>query len=177
LTVLALNSMITHPMRASADSLRVSDDGHSPGAAALHLTAGLGLLRPEEQAFAAMLDGWGAQQIARRLSPGTLAARWLAVGAFAAHAEAFPWSWMAQLADEWFTDLRAARGLRASTLHSYQDVVGHFCGYVTDPAYDWPAQCLARFGTHPVQVCHEWNTAVYVQDAEADPAQAGIHPR
>jgi hypothetical protein len=29
--------------------------------------------------------------------------------------------------------------------------------------------CLARFGTHPVQVCHEWNTAVHVQDAETDP--------
>jgi integrase/recombinase XerC len=29
--------------------------------------------------------------------------------------------------------------------------------------------CLAQFGTHPVQVCHEWNTAVHVQDAEAGP--------
>jgi len=25
-----------------------------------------------------------------------------------------------------------------------------------------------RFGTHPVQVVHEWNTAVHVQDNEAD---------
>jgi hypothetical protein len=30
---------------------------------------------------------------------------------------------------------------------------------------------LARFGTHPVQVCHEWNTAVHVQEAESDPAK------
>lgn len=26
-----------------------------------------------------------------------------------------------------------------------------------------------RFGTHPVQVVHEWNTTVHVQDNEADP--------
>jgi site-specific recombinase XerD len=161
--------MIPHLMRTVWGSLRVSDDGHAPGAAGLHLAAGLGLLRPEEQAFTAMLDGWRAQQLARRLSPGTVAARQRAVGAFAAHAGAFPWSWTAQLADEWFTDLRAVRRLRASTLRSYQEAVRLFCGYVTDPAYDWPAQCLARFGTHPVQVCHEWNTVVHVQDAEADP--------
>ena len=57
---------------------------------ALHLTAGLGLLLPEEQAPSAMLDGWGAQQAVPRLSPGAVAARRRAVSAFAAHAEAFP---------------------------------------------------------------------------------------
>src|SRR3546814_21096162 len=29
---------------------------------------------------------------------------------------------------------------------------------------------MAMFGTHPVQVCHEWNTAVHVADHEARPA-------
>jgi integrase/recombinase XerC len=43
--------------------------------------------------------------------------------------------------------------------------------YVTDPGYGWAAECEARFGTHPVQVCQEWNTAVHVQDAEAEPAK------
>ena len=133
LTTFASDAMIPHLMRTGWGSLRVSDDGHAPGAAGLHLTAGLGLLRPEEQAFTAMLEGWAAQQLARRLSPGTVAARRRAVGAFAAHAGAFPWSWSAQLADEWFTDLRAVRGLRASTLRSYQEAVRLFCGYVTDP--------------------------------------------
>jgi site-specific recombinase XerD len=47
--------------------------------------------------------------------------------------------------------------------------VSAFCGYVTDPAYGWAAECQARFGTHPVQVVHEWNAAVHVQDSEADP--------
>ena len=85
-------------------------DGHAPGAATLYLAAWLGLLRPEEQPLIAMLDGWGAQQAARRQSPGTMVARRRTVGAFAAHAEAFPWSWTAQLADECFTDMQAVAG-------------------------------------------------------------------
>ncbi len=36
----------------------MSDDGHAPSAAGLHPVAGLGLLRPEQHAFTAMLDGW-----------------------------------------------------------------------------------------------------------------------
>jgi hypothetical protein len=42
------------------------------------------LLRPEEQAFAAMLDGWRNQQLARRLAFSTAEGRELAVRAFAA---------------------------------------------------------------------------------------------
>ena len=63
------------------------------------------------------------------------------------------------------------RGLRASTLRVIQEAVRHFLRDVTDPAcLDWPAPCMQRFGTHPVQVCHEWNMAVHVhvQDAEGD---------
>ena len=40
-------------------SLSVEDHRLAPGAAGLHVAAGLPLLRPEEQVFAAMLDGWG----------------------------------------------------------------------------------------------------------------------
>lgn len=39
-----------------------------PGSARLHLLPGVALLRPEEQAFEAMLDGWRNQQLARRLA-------------------------------------------------------------------------------------------------------------
>jgi hypothetical protein len=60
-------------------------------------------------------------------------------------------------------------GLRRSTVRSYASSVAAFCWYVTDPAYGWTGQCQARFDTHPVQVVHEWNTAVYVQQNEADP--------
>ena len=69
------------------------------------------------------------------------------------------------------SDLRAVRGLRRSTLRGYQIAVRLFCGYITDPAYGWPAECETRFGTYPVQVVHEWNAAVHVQEAEGDPSK------
>lgn len=149
----------------------MEDHRLTPGAAGLHVVAGLPLLRPEEQVFAAMLDGWGSQQLARNLAPGTVQGRQRAVRAFAAHAGAYPWAWTPQMVDEWCTDLRTVRRLRRSTLRSYQVAVRLFCQYLTDPAYDWPQQCQRRFGTHPVQVVHEWNAAVHAQQAEADPSK------
>jgi integrase/recombinase XerC len=70
--------------------------------------------------------------------------------------------------DEWLGDLRSIRNLKRSTLRNYQGAVRQFCSFVTDPAYGWSATCEERFGTHPVQVVHEWNTAVHVEEAEAD---------
>ncbi|HEV8651840.1 MAG TPA: site-specific integrase, partial [Actinomycetes bacterium] len=64
----------------------MEDQRLAPGAAGLHVVAGLPLLRPEEQVFVAMLDGWGSQQLARNLAPGTVEGRQRAVRAFAAHA-------------------------------------------------------------------------------------------
>ena len=66
-------------------------------------------------------------------------------------------------------ELRGVKGLRRSTVRAYASSVSAFCRYVTDPAYGWAGQCQARFGSHPVQVVHEWNTAVHVQASEADP--------
>jgi integrase/recombinase XerC len=143
--------------------------GQVPGAARLHLADGVALLRPEEQVLQAMLEGWRNQQLARNLAFSTIEQREKRLRAFANHADAFPWAWTPLLADEWFGDLRAVRGCARSTLRSYQDALRSFCDYVTDPAYDWPAECERRFGTHPVQVIHEWNAAVHVQDAEAAP--------
>ena len=115
--------------------------------------------------------GWRAQQLARNLAFSTIGKRLAAIGAFTRHADAFPWAWTAQMLDEWLGDLRAVGGLRRSTIRSYALAVSAFCRYLTDPAYGWAAECQARFGTHPVQVCHEWNTAVHVQQAEGDPAK------
>lgn len=75
------------------------------------------------------------------------------------------------MVDEWMTDLQAVRRLRRSTLRNYQLSVKLFCHYITDPVYAWPAECQARFGTHPVQVVHEWNAITHVQDAEGDPVK------
>ncbi|WP_243713005.1 site-specific integrase [Actinomadura sp. 6K520] len=146
-------------------------DGLAPGSAKLHLVDGIALLRPDEQAFAGMLDGWRNQQLARRLAFSTVESRQRMVRAFTEHADAFPWDWTPQMVDDWMTDLRAVRNLRASTLRSYQLAVKLFCSYITDPAYGWPAECELHFGTHPVQVVHEWNAAVHVQDAEGDPTR------
>ncbi|MGH3203305.1 MAG: tyrosine-type recombinase/integrase [Streptosporangiaceae bacterium] len=141
----------------------------TPGSAGLHLAAGVPLLHPDEQVFTAMLDGWRAQQLARNLAFSTIGRREAMVRAFASHADAFPWRWEAQMVDEWLGELRGVKGLRRSTVRSYASSVSAFCRYSTDPAYGWADQCQDRFGTHPVQVVHEWNTAVHVQENEADP--------
>jgi hypothetical protein len=62
----------------------------APGAAGLHMVAGLALLRPREQMFTAMLDGWGSQQLARKLAAATVAGRQRVVRAFASHAGGVP---------------------------------------------------------------------------------------
>lgn len=141
----------------------------TPGSAGLQLADGVSLLRPDEQVFRAMLDGWRNQQLARNLAFSTITGREKAVEAFARHAGAFPWHWAPGLIDEWLGDLRAVRHLKRSTLRSYQEAVRSFCDFITDPIYEWPAECERRFGTHPVQVVHEWNTAEHVQESEADP--------
>jgi integrase/recombinase XerC len=140
----------------------------APGGAGLHLAGGVSLLRPDQQVFDAMLAGWLAQQVARNLSLGTIEGRERTVKAFVTHAGAFPWAWTPVLLDEWMTDLRSVRRLARSTLRRYQEAVRSFGTYLTDPAYGWVDECSARFGSYPIQVCHEWNTAVHVQDAEAD---------
>ncbi|MGK5555867.1 hypothetical protein ACSNOI_30045 [Actinomadura kijaniata] len=61
---------------------------------------------------------------------------------------------------------RAVRDLKRSTLRNYQDALRSFSRYLTDPAYGWAAECEGRFGPHPIQVIHEWNSAVHVQEAE-----------
>jgi site-specific recombinase XerD len=145
----------------------INETGH-PGSARLYVVGGVPLLRPDAQVFDAMLDGWRNQQLARNLAFGTIEARGNAVRAFARHADCLPWQWTARLVDEWLGDLRAVRNLKRSTLRNYSEAVRSFCAYITDPAYDWPAECEQRFGTHPVQVVHEWNSAVHVAEAESD---------
>ena len=144
------------------------------GAAGLHLIDGLPLLRPDEQVFTAMLDGWRNQQLARNLAFSTIESREKAVRAFTRHADAFPWAWSPQMVDEWLGDLRSVRDLRRSTLRNYQGTIRSFCAFITDAAYGWADTCQERFGTHPVQVVHEWNTAVHVEEAEADPSKRAV---
>lgn len=145
--------------------------GQPPGAARLALVSGVPLLRPEEQVFTAMLGGFANQQLARNLARTTVEGRENTVKAFASYVNAFPWQWSAAMVDEWLGDLRSLRELKRSTIRGYSQAVRAFCTYVTDPAYEWVQQCETRFGTHPIQIVHEWNTAVHVQDNENDPAK------
>jgi hypothetical protein len=54
---------------------RVGLNGSAPGAVRLHVVDGVPLLRPAEQVFDAMLDGWRNQQLARNLTASTVEGR------------------------------------------------------------------------------------------------------
>ena len=142
-----------------------------PGSASLILVGGVPLLHPEPQMFEAMLEGWGHQMMARNLAPATSRNRDRQVRAFVDHSGAFPWEWMPRLADEWFADLRAIRHCSRSTVRGYQVAIRGFCDYLTDPAYGWSDECEHRFGTHPIQVINEVNSAAHVAEIESEPSK------
>ncbi|WP_088285000.1 site-specific integrase, partial [Kineosporia sp. A_224] len=121
--------------------------------------------------FEAMLDGWRNQMLARNLAVVTIRNRLNQVRAFADHCGTFPWEWSAQLADEWFADLRAIRHCSRSTVRGYQVSLRGFCGYVIDPAYGWAGECERRFGSHPIQVINEVNAAAHVAEVESAPSK------
>lgn len=149
----------------------MGQDQFVAGSASLQLVDGVSLLRPEEQMFTAMLDGWRSQQLAQNLALSTIEGRRGRVRAFVEYVNAFPWQWTAAMVDEWFADLRSVHHVKRSSVRTYQQAVKLFCHYLTDPAYGWIGECEERFGLHPMQVCHEWNTAVHLQDGEADPSK------
>jgi integrase/recombinase XerC len=117
-----------------------------------------------------MLSGWTAQQTARLLSVGTIESRVAAVRRFFAFTGEYPWHWQPSDVEEWTVSLRCGGARAHSTLRNYQNTVALFCDYLVDPRYDWAVQCQERFGTHPVQICHEYNTAAHVSDYEGRPA-------
>jgi integrase/recombinase XerC len=132
---------------------------------------GVALLRPEQQVVQAMLDGWRNQQLARNLSFATIEARQRLVGRFRRYTGSDPWAWTAVDAEVFFTELRAMKGASHSTLLAYQSALRLFMAYLTDPVYGWAEECLARFGTHPIQICTEWNTGRHAQEATGRPSK------
>lgn len=135
--------------------------------AQLVLLQGESLLHPEDAVFEAMIEGWGRQQRGgRRLQPDTISDRQSVVRRFTEYTNAYPWQWSASDLDEWMTYLIAELKRAESTIRSYQSAIRMFCDYITSPHYQWPAECEARFGVHPVQICHEWNTAAHLADYE-----------
>src|SRR5664279_2558600 len=128
----------------------------------------MSFLAPEEAVLEAMLGGWVAQQRSRLLVASTVEQRVLVVRRFVAFSSDYPWQWSPGDVEEWTTSL-VSQGLAHSTIRNYQQAVQLFCGYLTDRRYGWDEVCEQRFGTHPVQVCHEWNMAVHRSEVEARP--------
>lgn len=143
--------------------------GEPEGSARLELVQGAVLLHPEESVYQAMLEGWARQQRARRLQPRTIKDRQARVEEFTRFAGEYPWCWQAAHMDEWSVHLIAERGLAPSTVRAYQEHIELFCDFLISPHYRWAEECEARFGTHPVQICHEWNTTGHLVDYEGDP--------
>ena len=119
-----------------------------------------------ERTLVEMLQGWRNQQLARNLAFATINSREAEIRRFVAQCGEYPWRWSVQMVDDWLGDQRSVRHLRQSTIRAKAVTVRLFCEYLTDPGYGWPDECWARFETHPTQVCHSWNTAVHVQEAE-----------
>ena len=132
---------------------------------------GVVVLRPGEQMFEDMLAGWAGQQSSRLLAAPTIRGREHAVRRFAGFCGTPPWEWTASDVEEWTTALLSGPAPKSrASIRGYQNAIGLFCSFLTDARYGWAAACVEAFGTHPVQVCHEWNTAVHAADHEARPA-------
>ena len=84
---------------------------------------------------------------------------------FAVFTGGWPWCWTAGQQEAWV----ARGGWAHSTVRLYQGSLACFLDYVCDPRYGWVAECQARVGARPAQVCHEGNTAVHVSDYEGRP--------
>jgi site-specific recombinase XerD len=123
--------------------------------------------------FEAMLAGWRDQQLARNLHDDTIKDRLLGVRRFQRFTNDWPWTWRPVDVEEFTAELRG-EGRALSTIRAYQGGLRQFLDYVADPRYQWTAACERLFGTHPAQVCFEWNTAVHAADYEGRPGRRAL---
>jgi site-specific recombinase XerD len=130
--------------------------------------------RAEMEVFAAMLDGWRAQQLSRNLSFATIDTGARVVRRFQDDARSFPWGWTAGDLEEWAGRLRVTDRRARSTVRSYELAVRSFLTYVCDPAYGWDRACMDRFGTHPTQICSAANLAAHAADYEGRPGRRSL---
>jgi len=143
------------------------------GAPALYLAGALPLLRPDEQIFEAMLEGWRDQQLSRNLKTETIYSRETDVRRFHSFTNDYPWNWRPMDLEQFTAELRGGR--RAlSTVRAVQSSIRLFCEFTADPRYQWTAVCTELFGTHPAQICFEWNTAQHSSDHEGRPQRRAL---
>jgi integrase/recombinase XerC len=151
------------------DRVEGGSRGTRAGSARL-VVAGAVPLHPEPRMFEAMLEGWRAQQLARGLAASTVGDRDRLVRRFAAFTNDWPWAWTPSDVEEWTVELRSrSRPVAHSTIRLYQQSLALFMAFLIDARYGWGEVCEERFGTHPVQVCHEWNTLAHTADYEGRP--------
>lgn len=129
------------------------------------------MLHPEDQAVEEMLAGWRNQQLSRNLQIATVDQRIRCVRQFLDRSNEYPWRWTPSLVEEYLGDLRSVHKLAHSTIRAHQGALRHFTGYITSGDYGWLAACQELFGTHPVQVFFEWNTAVHAEEFEGRPTK------
>ncbi|MFI6471494.1 tyrosine-type recombinase/integrase [Streptomyces sp. NPDC050516] len=139
------------------------------GAAHLELVSGVVQLRPQDAMVEAMVRGWRAQQAARGLREDTVIARERLVRRFLEYTNEYPWSWTPGHVDEWSLWLTSEKHLAPSTIRSYQGSLRLFSEFLIDGRYGWAVACEDAFGTHPVAICHEWNTIAHLNDYEGSP--------
>jgi site-specific recombinase XerD len=83
----------------------------------------------------------------------------------------YPWQWSPADLETFLAGLREHDELCRSTLRGYALATAAFLSCVCDPVYGWEKVCLARFGSHPVQICRRDNLPRHVVDQEAAPAR------
>ncbi|MFJ4044168.1 tyrosine-type recombinase/integrase [Microbacterium sp. NPDC089987] len=153
-------------MRTGSD-----DDGRS----SLRLTGNVIALDEGKYVFESMLDGWGDQQASRGLQATTIDARRRFIEDFAEFCATYPWQWLPRDLEDYSVRVRHGKGpLKRSTIRGYQAKIRLFCDFLTDPRYGWQAECLARFGEAPQQICHDWNTIAHLLDYEGDPGKRAL---
>ncbi len=143
--------------------------GDLAGVARLELVSGVVQLRPHDAMVEAMLRGWRAQQTARGLREDTIDARERLVRRFLEFSNEYPWQWGPSHVEEWTVSLTGESHLAPSTIRGYQTDLRLFSEYLTDGRYGWAVECEKAFGSHPVAICHEWNTIAHLNDYEGNP--------
>ncbi|WP_258938538.1 tyrosine-type recombinase/integrase [Actinomadura luteofluorescens] len=134
----------------------------------MELVQGAALLHPEDAVFQGMLSGWARQQRARNLQQRTISEKANRVKDLFDFCGEYPWRWTAGHMDEWSEHLVVEQRLAESSIRQYQGAIRTFCDFLVSPHYRWVEECEKRFGTHPIQICHEWNTSAHLVDYEGD---------
>lgn len=127
-------------------------------------------LSAEEDLWHEMLAGYVANRKAAGRDPDGIARFVRDLRNFAQWVGTYPWDWTTADVDQWSAAM-VDEGLAKATIRKRQGIVRRFCEYLTNPLYNWHAECSERFGKSVSQVCHDWNTTRHVDDLESSPEE------